>query len=171
VTGPNTPTGGRKTDLSGAGAKRPRAGDEGRAKAMAAAGKPPAEAAAVCGACIKRFTCRESLHLTETRAGGDGPDIRETAGADDPASSEAPRMDGDSAAPRAGPVSSGLGLTGAGDETARKSDRLKDLAHLLGEPDPENEEQSFLVRKAVYVGWAIIAVLIYFSPLREILSW
>ena len=100
MTGPNTPTGGRKTDLSGAGAN-------GRRQ------RGPAR-----GTGLER-----------------------------------------------------VGLTGAGDETARKSDRLKDLVHLLGEPDPENEEQSFLVRKAVYVGWAIIAVLIYFSLLREILSW
>ena len=111
-------------------------------------GKPPAKAAVVCGACVKRFTCGESLHLTQTSADG--------SGALQPA-------------PVAGPLSGGLGLTGAQDETTRRSDQLKDFARLLGESDPGNPEQGYVFQKAVYVLWAIIATLIYFSPLREIL--
>ncbi len=119
------------------------------------AGKPPAEAAAVCGVCVTRFTCRESLHLAQTSAAGSSPDIGET-------------IQTNSFEPT-GPLASGLGLAGASDETTRRSDQFKDFARLLGEPDPENQAQGYILQKAVYVIWAIIAILIYFSPLREIL--
>ena len=122
------------------------------------AGKPPAEAAAICGVCVTRFTCAESLHLAQASAAGSSPDIGETI----QTNSFEPTLG-------TGPLSSGLGLASASDETTRRSDQFKDLARVLGESDPENQAQSYIFQKAVYVIWAIIAILIYFSPLREIL--
>ena len=122
------------------------------------AGKPPAEAAAICGVCITRFTCAESLHLTQASTVGGNTDIVETV-----------HGSGLEAAPNTGPLPNGLELTGARNETARRSDKFKDLARLLGKSSSENQEQGYIFQKAVYVIWAIIATLVYFSPLREIL--
>ena len=51
----------------------------------------------------------------------------------------------------------------------RQSDQQKDLGRLLGESDSENREQGHVFQKVVYIVWAVIATLIYFSPLSEIL--